>query len=161
MTMFREVENKGLPCHLFGYILDAEEATNYNDTLDIYFTALGDGIAEMEIPVASIHYNSYGIVHGGVLAGLIDTAMGMAMMTKNKLGVTASMSVNYLKSASKGDVLRAKAIVTRNGKAMLFCECKVYNQRDELLATGQGAFMIKCNDFVQYYAAKLRNNGVL
>ena len=25
MTMFREVENRDLPCHLFGYIMDAEE----------------------------------------------------------------------------------------------------------------------------------------
>ena len=29
MTMFREVENKGLPCHLFGYILDAEENSGF------------------------------------------------------------------------------------------------------------------------------------
>ena len=58
MTMFREVENKGLPCHLFGYILDAEEQNGFYDSLDIYFSALGDGVAEMEIPVAPMHYNS-------------------------------------------------------------------------------------------------------
>ena len=46
MTMFREVENKGLPCHLFGYILDAEEQNGFYDSLDIYFSALGDGTAE-------------------------------------------------------------------------------------------------------------------
>jgi len=159
MEMFREVENKGLPCHLFGYILDAEESTGYNDHLDIYFSALGDGMAEMEIPVAPMHYDSIGIVHGGVLAGLLDDAMGMAMLTKNKVGVTTSLDVHYLKSASKGDVLRAEANVTRNGKRMVFCEGKVFNQKGDLLATGQAAFLVKIDDFVQYYAAKLRESG--
>ena len=29
MPMFREVENRGIPCHLFGYILDAEESSGF------------------------------------------------------------------------------------------------------------------------------------
>ena len=37
MSMFREVENRDLPCHLFGYIIDAEENTPFLDTMDIYF----------------------------------------------------------------------------------------------------------------------------
>ena len=159
MTMFREVENKGLPCHLFGYILDAEEQNGFYDSLDIYFSALGDGTAEMEIPVAPMHYNSAGIVHGGVFAGLLDSTMGMAMLTKNKAGVTTSLNVNYLKGATKGDVLRAEATVTHDGRKMLYCEGKIYNQRGDLLATGQGAFLVQVEDFVQMYAAKLRENG--
>lgn len=155
MEMFREVENRGLPCHLFGYILDAEEQNGFYDSLDIYFAALGDGTAEMEIPVAPMHYNSAGIVHGGVFAGLIDSAMGMAMLTKNKAGVTTSLNVQYLKGAGKGDVLRAEAEVTHNGNTMLYCSCKIYNQRGDLLATGQGAFLVQSRDFVQDYAAKL------
>ena len=159
MTMFREVENKGLACHLFGYILDAEEKNGFYDTNDIYFSALGDGLAEMEVPVSKMHFNSAGIVHGGVYAGLADSAMGMAMMTKNKLGVTTSMSVNYLKSAGKGDVLIAEAKVTHDGNKMLYCEANIKNQRGDLLATAQGAFFIQNNDFVTYYANKLRENG--
>lgn len=159
MTMFREVENKGLPCHLFGYILDAEEQNGFYDSLDIYFSALGDGTAEMEIPVAPMHYNSAGIVHGGVFAGLLDSTMGMAMLTKNKAGVTTSLNVNYLKGAAKGDVLRAEATVTHDGRKMIYCEGKIYNQRGDLLAAGQGAFLVQVEDFVQMYAAKLRENG--
>ena len=159
MSMFREVENRDLPCHLFGYIIDAEENTPFLDTMDIYFAALGDGTAELEIPVSKMHYNSEGIVHGGVYAGLMDAAMGMAMLTKNKAGVTTSLNVNYLKSAGKGDVLKAEAKVTKDGKRMLYCSCEVKNQREELLATGQAVFMIQVDDFVQWYAAKLRENG--
>ncbi len=160
MPMFREVENKGIPCHLFGYILDAEENSGYFENQDVYFSALGDGTAELEIPVAPIHYNSAALVHGGVLAGLLDASMGMAMLTKNKAGVTTSLSINYLKSAKKGDVLRAQAAVTRDGRTMVYCEARIYNQREELLATGQGAFLVQVGDFVQHYAAKLREQGL-
>ena len=159
MTMFREVENKGLPCHLFGYILDAEENSGFFETMDIYFSALGDGTSELEIPVTPMHYNSAGIVHGGVYAGLLDSAMGMAMMTKNKVGVTTSLNIQYLKGAGKGDVLKVEATVTHNGRKMLYCEGKVWNQKGALLATGQGAFLVQNDDFVQMYAAKLREQG--
>lgn len=156
MSMFREVENRDLPCHLFGYILDAEENTSFLDTMDIYFAALGDGTAEMEVPVSKMHYNSAQIVHGGVYAGLMDAAMGMAVMTKNKAGVTTSLNINYLKSASKGDVLIAEAKVVKHGNRMVYCTCTVSNQREELLATAQAAFLIQIEDFVTWYAAKLR-----
>lgn len=159
MTMFREVENKDLPCHLFGYILDAEENNAFFDTMDIYFAALGDGSAELEVPVSKMHYNTGGVVHGGVFAGLMDAAMGMAVLTKNKTGVITSMSTNYLKSAGKGDVLKAEAAVSLDGEIVCHCTCQIKNQRDELLATGQGTFQIQIADFVQYYAAKLRENG--
>lgn len=159
MSMFREVENRDLPCHLFGYIIDAEENTPFLDTMDIYFAALGDGEAELEIPVSKMHYNSAGIVHGGAFAGLMDAAMGMAVLTKNKTGVTTSLDINYLKSAGKGDVMIAKAKVEKDGSNMVFCTCTISNQREEVLATGQAAFLVQEADFVQWYAAKLRENG--
>lgn len=159
MSMFREVENKGLPCHLFGYILDAEENTPFLDTMDVYFAALGNGIAEMEVPVSKMHYNSAQIVHGGVYAGLMDTAMGMAVLTKNKAGVTTSLSVNYLKPAGKGDVLKAEANIVKDGTRMVYCTCTVSNQREELLATAQATFLIQIEDFVTWYAVKLREQG--
>lgn len=159
MTMFREVENKDLPCHLFGYILDAEEQNPFFDTLDIYFAGLGDGVAELEVPVSQMHYNSLGVVHGGVFAGLMDAAMGMAVMTKNQIGSIASMQIQYIKSAGRGDVLKAEATVTQTDSTQCVCACTIQNQRNDVLATGQGVFQIQITDFVQYYAAKLRENG--
>ena len=89
----------------------------------------------------------------------MDAAMGEALLTKNKTGVTTSINVNYLKSAGKGDVLKAEAKVVKDGSRMVFCTCTISNQREDVLATGQAAFMVVENDFVQWYAAKLRENG--
>ncbi len=159
MTMFREVENKELPCYLFGYILDAEENNAFFDTMDIYFSALGDGTAELEVPISKMHYSTAGVVHRGVFAGLMEAAMEMAVLTKNKVASGTSMSINHLRNAGKGDVLKAQAVVQQKGDVVCHCTCEVRNQRDELLATGQGTFQVEIADFVQYYAAKLRENG--
>ena len=159
MTMFREVENKDLPCLLFGYIMDAEETNALFDTMDIYYAALGEGNAELEVPVSKMHYNTLETVHSGVFAGLMDAAMGMAVLTKNKVATAISVNTSYLKPASKGDVLKAKATVTLDEDTVCHCTCQIKNQREELLATGQGTFRVQISDFVQYYAAKLRENG--
>ncbi len=159
MTMFREVENKDLACHLFGYILDAEENNAFFDTMDIYFSALGDGNAELEVPVSKMHYNTAGVVHSGVFAGLMDAAMNMAVLTKNKVAASTAVSVEYVNTAGKGDVLKAYAVVQQEGDTEYQCTCEVKNQRDELLATGKGTYQVQIADFVQYYAAKLRENG--
>ena len=159
MTMFREVENKDLPCHLFGYIMDAEENNAFFDTMDIYFAALGDGVAELEAPVSKMHFNTAGIVHTGMFAALMDAAMGMAVLTKNKVASAISTNASYLKSAGKGDVIKAESTVTMESDTICHCICNIKNQREELLASGQGVFQVEIADFVQYYAAKLRENG--
>ncbi len=159
MTMFREVENKDLPCHLFGYILDAEENNPFFDTMDIYFSALGDGNAELEVPVSKMHYNTAEVVHSGVFAGLMEAAMGMAVLTKNKVASNTSMSMECMQKAGKGDVLKAFAMVQQESDTEYQCTCEIKNQRDELLVIGKGIYQVQIADFVQYYAAKLRENG--
>lgn len=157
--LFRQVENKNLPCHVFGYILDAEEVCNFFDTMDIYLSALGDGVAELEIPVSKMQFNRDDVVHSAAFAALLDATMGMAVLTKNKKGTIASMQVQYLQTAGKGEVLQAEAKVTDDGAEQVQCEAVVRNQRGDVLATAQGTFTVQISDFVQYYAAKLRENG--
>lgn len=157
--LFRETENNGLDFKLFGYILDMEEKHPLHNFLDVYVSALGQGTAEMEIPISKDHLNMYDYVHGGVYATLADGTMGLAVCTLNKGAVTTTINMNYLKGAARGDVLRSVAKVTKNGNKVVFVECKIYNQREELLATSQGSFYVTSDDFVKSYIAKLRAEG--
>lgn len=157
--LFRETENKGLDFKLFGYLLDAEEHHPYHNFADIYAVAIGNGEAEVEIPISKDHLNSLGTVHGGVYAALLDASMGMAVMSKNVLAVTASLHVDYLQPAQKGDVLKGIATVTKKGKQLIYCEGKIYNQHEQLFAAGQGVFCVVEEDFVEAYVAKLRAEG--
>lgn len=138
--LFREIENKGVDCRLMGYLLESEESNGVHNLLDMYFVSIGEGVVEMEIPVAPIHLNVTNKVHGGVMATLLDSVMGMAIKSCNKVAVTTNLNTSYLKSAGKGDVLKASGVVLRNGNKMLFCEAKVHNQHGDLLAIGTGNF---------------------
>ena len=157
--MFREPENKGIDFKLFGYMMDMEEKHPFHNFADIYVSALGEGLAEAEVPVTNDHLNMYGFVHGGVYAALADGSMGLAATTLNKAAVTTTINMNYLQKATKGDVLRAVATVTRNGKKVIYTECRIYNQREELLATAQGTFYVVHDNFVEQYIEKLRAEG--
>lgn len=157
--MFREPENKGIDFKLFGYMMDMEEKHAFHNFADIYVSALGEGLAEAEVPVSNDHLNMYDYVHGGVFAALADGTMGLAVTTLNKAAVTSTISMNYLQKAAKGDVLRAVGNVIRNGKKLVYTECKIYNQREELLATAQGSFYVVADNFVEHYIEKLRAEG--
>lgn len=154
--LFREVENKGIDCRLFGYLLESEETNGCHDLIDLYFVSVGEGVVELEIPISKRHLNVQGTVHGGIIANLIDSAMGMAIKSLDKVGATTGLSVNFLKSAGRGDVLKAVGTVTKNGKNVIFGEAKVYNQKGDLLAQGQGSFYC-VGDFLKKYLLTKQN----
>ncbi len=147
---FREVENKGIDCRLFGFMMEAEEMNGCHDLIDLYYVSVGPGEVELEIPVGASHLNASGMVHGGIMANLADSAIGMAMRSLNKSGVTTSLSVNFLKSATRGDVLKAIGTARHDGKRMFFGEAKIYNQRGDLLAIAQGSFF-NTGEFLENY----------
>lgn len=83
--------------------------------------------------------NFYGITHGAFVFGLGDTAMGIAAYNTGKKAVTLSSTISYLK-AGKGKYLTAEGILTKVGKNVCFAEAKVYNDKNELIATMTGNY---------------------
>ena len=57
----------------------------------------GGGV-RLELTVEAEHTNLYGIVHGGVLMTLADTACGAACLAKNKRVVTISLGMDFMHS---------------------------------------------------------------
>ncbi len=78
--------------------------------------------------VRDTHLNGLGIAHGGMLATLADTAIGMMMMVEDKHGtpgVTAALSMEYLSSASSGDWVEAHVEIDKMGARLRFAGCRV------------------------------------
>ncbi len=78
--------------------------------------------------------NPYGIVHGGLIFGLGDTAMGVVARTTGRNAVTLSSNITYLKP-STGKYLIAKAEMIKNGKTTCYLRTNIYNDKDILVAT--------------------------
>lgn len=94
------------------------------------------GHAVLEICLKSWHMNILGIVHGGVLYSLADTAGGVAAMTGRDYAVpTIDGTIHYLKAGKDTSKIIARAEEIRCGRAYSVCECKIYDERETLLAT--------------------------
>ena len=74
------------------------------------------------------HANRYGVVHGGMLATLADTAIG-ANLARTGVGVdttlTLNLSLDYLGAARLGDWVEAHVRMTKQHGQVRFGQCEV------------------------------------
>jgi len=89
------------------------------------------------------HLQPFGIVHGGVIATIIDTATfwaGFLRLPEEAGLVNIDLKLNYLKSVAGGR-LRAEGRCLRAGRQISYAEASVYDARDELIAHGTSTLM--------------------
>ncbi len=86
-----------------------------------------DGSARIAFEVTEEHLNPAGTLHGGVLATLVDTAMGTAVRTATEDGqvpATSQLTVTYLRPGGTGP-LSVTARVRTRGEHLTVCEADV------------------------------------
>jgi uncharacterized protein (TIGR00369 family) len=86
-----------------------------------------DGSARMGFTAREEHLNQAGTLHGGVLATLVDTAMGAAVRSTAEDGdvpATSQLTVTYLRPGRPGD-LSVTARVRTRGEHLTVCEADV------------------------------------
>jgi uncharacterized protein (TIGR00369 family) len=86
-----------------------------------------DGSARLAFTARDEHLNQAGTLHGGVLATLVDTAMGAAVRSAAGDGdvpATSQLTVTYLRPGKPGDVDVTARVRTR-GEHLTVCEADV------------------------------------
>lgn len=103
-----------------------------------------DGEVTVAMDVLDRHLNLQGLVHGGMLAILADTACGLSIrsaMEAGRLHVTTDMDIHYLAPARPGRLFgRGKAI--RVGRSLAFAEASIEDAEGKLLARAQSRFSV-------------------
>lgn len=97
----------------------------------------------LELEIAQPHFQPFGIVHGGVLATLIDTATfwaGFLRLPEDVGLVNVDLKLNYLKAVS-GGTLVAEGKCLRAGRQISYTEASVFDARGELVAHGTSTLM--------------------
>jgi uncharacterized protein (TIGR00369 family) len=83
-----------------------------------------------------------GVLHGGVTATLIDTAMAFAVRTRlpiNEATATIDLTVHYLRPHLTGTfICTAKNV--RAGKRIFTVSAEVHNEEGKLIATGLSTY---------------------
>lgn len=94
--------------------------------------------------------NASGGVHGGLIATLVDSAMGRAVregIDDGLAAVTVQLSITYLSGAEPGDELVATAEVKKQTKTLALVEADVTRSSDgEAIAHGVATFAVTKKD---------------
>jgi uncharacterized protein (TIGR00369 family) len=116
----------------------------YPSHMSMRLAAIDMDTATIELKLGRCHLQPYGIVHGGVLATLIDTATfwSVFMRIPEDAGlVNIDLKLNYLRPVEKG-LLRAEGAAVRSGKSISYAEASVLDAADGLIAHGTSTLMV-------------------
>ena len=83
-----------------------------------------------------------GFAHGGIIAVLLDEAMGKVCRFREVRAVTAELSVEYLKPVSVDKEIIVEGHEARQEGRNLFLVGEIRNEAGEVLARGQGRFVV-------------------
>ena len=84
------------------------------------------GEMRLGLRVALIHTNTMGLMHGGMIATLCDSAMARALVSKlPRRTVTLRMSLEYFDAIHKSDWLEAHARLVSHDDDVAHTECRV------------------------------------
>jgi uncharacterized protein (TIGR00369 family) len=101
-----------------------------------------EGTGTVLLDAGDEHLNPHGTVHGGVLASMIDVAMGTAVAAAGgESPVTVALTVTYLEPGQPGR-LEARARVRKRGKRLIVVEAEVVQDGD-VVADALGTFSVK------------------
>jgi acyl-CoA thioesterase len=115
---------------------------NFDHFINPDILRLDDGLAEVRWVPQPEHLNRFGAIHGGALAGLIDTVASIASLTKLKRIVTIELSVSYIKAATISNTILAKGVVIQAGKSLIRTTVELFNEDNQLITRGNLTFFI-------------------
>lgn len=115
-------------------------------TVGFTLVEVSEGRAVFEMTPAEYHYNPVGIVHGGVAATILDSAVGISILSSLPAGMTFTtleLKVNYLRpmTATTGPV-RAVGSVIHLGRQTAIAEARLTDATGKLFAIASTTCLI-------------------
>ncbi|HKD51453.1 MAG TPA: PaaI family thioesterase [Candidatus Acidoferrum sp.] len=83
-----------------------------------------------------------GFAHGGIIALLLDEALGKVCRFRDVRAVTAELSVEYLKPVALDKEIVVEGRETEMNGRNLFMTGEIRNQNGDVLARGKGRFVV-------------------
>ena len=125
--------------------MKAAESSAATAWLGIEVASEGEREAVLVMPTRPEMGNRAGVVHGGFIALLADSAMGRAMGTVLPDGerhYSFDLKINFISAGRIGERLAAVARVLHSGRRTGVAECRVEGEDGRLVATATATFFI-------------------
>jgi len=128
------------------YMLSTHSDPPIGRTLDFSLVEVDEGRAVFEGTPGPHAYNPMGTVHGGYAATLLDSACGIATLTRLPAGhkfTTLELKVAYHKALDeRTGPVRAEANVTSIGRRVAFTEGRLTDSDGRLLASATSTLLV-------------------
>jgi len=126
----------------------AANGSPYYRLLGMEITEIREGESTIQMLFREELTHPYGIVHGGAIASLADSAVAMALVDlvgpKDRI-TTIEFKINFFAPISKGE-LKAHAKIIHKGSKTAVGDVEVVNEEGKLVAKGIATYIIVRGD---------------
>ena len=120
--------------------------STYAQPLNLDAVEVEPGRAVLNMKVQDQHMQIMGVVQGGILAVLADTAFFHAlrpMLKSDEATTTIEIKLNYLSPAKLGDTLIGVGTIVQRGNRIAVGDMEIYEEQSKrLVLKGLGTYMI-------------------
>ena len=119
------------------------DAVPFLKLLGIEVESVGRGTATLLLPVREELSRNDGIIHGGAIASVIDSAFAFAIipiLAENERTVTVDLTIHYLRPLS-GGAARTIARVVRAGRRVITVSAELFDENEKLAATALSTYL--------------------
>jgi len=111
----------------------------------------GESVAEYEVPD---QYQSWsGIVHGGMVALMLDEAVGWASWHAGHPGVTGRLEVRYRQPLKLGERVRVSGRVDRIRRTLIYASARIERVADRSTVAEASATLMEAPAVVEAYSS--------
>ena len=123
-------------------VLDRWNACGWYRLTGLEVLQADDTGSRFRMTVGPEHLQAYGTAHGGSLAGLLDAAMGLAIIARLDPGegcATIEMKLNFTAPVMPGEVTAVGEVITL-GRRIVVARADAINPDGRVAATALGTF---------------------
>jgi uncharacterized protein (TIGR00369 family) len=124
-------------------VTSALESVPFAKLIGIELDEVDSGAATLAFDIRDELKQNNGVVHGGAIASLIDTATAFAIISvlpPDEQATTVDLTISYLRPLTKGRA-RAVAKVLRTGKRLITVSADLFDDSGTLAATALSTYI--------------------
>ena len=121
----------------------ALDSVPFAKLLGIELDEIDAGVATLSLAIRPELKQNHGVVHGGAIASLIDSATAFAIISLLPLdehATTVDLTISYLRPLTGGRA-RAVARVVRSGKRLIVVSAELFDDAGTLAATALSTYI--------------------